>query len=426
MAAAMRSFVLIWMLGAGCRLFYGALASFRSPRPWVEHTALGAFMAAFWVIAATEIPPYVLQPVRVILLTALVAQMYYRLSIRKNLFLSVVFCGIYWLVSMLVVSVCYAFPANTLKGLGEDIELIVGCVHLFLMLVFYRRFRNRGLSLSQRKWSVFGLLSLCSLVVLVAFGMMSWEDRSGDHGVRLAALSGFALIQVGILYFMERLLEAEDKLQRLGLSQERTRSQMELYHNIQTAYEQQRRYLHDYKNQLQCIQGMVDKGDKEEALAYISRLTGEIRRSGDFVNANHGVVNVVLNQKYQEAREKGIVLTMGINDLSKLTLPEEDLVVLLVNLLDNAIEACELLEDQKVIKLKLMLEEAHLILSVCNPVREPVRIQGKTIATSKQDAGRHGIGLLNVDAVIRKNGGTSVIRCEEGWFSFSAMVPVGE
>lgn len=424
MAVIVRNLILIWMMGASCKLFYGALAPFRYSRPWVERTVTGAFMVAFWVIAVTAIPAYVLQPVRMILLTALVAQIYYRLSPMKNLFFSTLFCGIYWLISMLVVSACYAFPAKVAKGLEWYMEIMIGCVHLCLMLVFYRRYRNRSLGVPGKKWSLLGLFPLCTLVVLVSFGMMSWEDKWGDRGARLAALSGFALIWVGIFYFMERWVETENRLQRLRLSQERTRNQIELYHNIQAAYEQQRRYLHDYKNQLQCIQGMVEQGSREEALTYISRLTGGIQKSGDYVNTNHRVVNVVLNQKYQEALERGIVMTMGINDLSSLAIEEEDLVVLLVNLLDNAIEACEALEDHRVIKVKIMLEEDQLILSVCNPVKEHMRIQGKTIATSKQDVASHGMGLLNVDAVIRRNGGTSAIKCEDGWFSFSAMIPV--
>ena len=58
-------------------------------------------------------------------------------------------------------------------------------------------------------------------------------------------------------------------------------------------------------------------------------------------------------------------------------------------------------------------------------MKEPVRLKDNRIVTSKRDKSVHGIGLLNVDAVISKNGGTSVRKCEDGWFSFSAMIPPG-
>ena len=105
---------------------------------------------------------------------------------------------------------------------------------------------------------------------------------------------------------------------------------------------------------------------------------------------------------------------------------EEDLVTLLVNLLDNAIEACGKLAEGRIIQLKMALEEGELLLSVRNPVTEPVKIDGKTVESTKKNRFGHGIGLVNVDSVIQKNHGTSVLKCEGGWFSFSAMIPVLE
>ena len=270
---------------------------------------------------------------------------------------------------------------------------------------------------------MFALFPLCGMVVLMALSMISQDSHGGENAARLAALSAFGVVWMGVFYFFGNFLETEGKLQEARLSQERIQNQMELYQSIQAQYEQQRRYLHDYKNQLQSIQGMLLDGQKEDALSYISRLVGGIRKSGDAVNTNHRVVNIVLNRKYQEACEKGIAVTMAVNDLSGLSMDEEDLIVLLVNLLDNAIEACGKLETQRIIKLKLTMEEGWLILSIRNPVKEPLRIQGNVIVTTKGNAFRHGIGLRNVDAVIRKNKGTSVLTCEEGWFSFSAMIP---
>ncbi len=117
-----------------------------------------------------------------------------------------------------------------------------------------------------------------------------------------------------------------------------------------------------------------------------------------------------------------------INDLSALAMPEEDLVTLLANLLDNALEACDRLsnpnpEMKKIIQFKMVLEDGQLIVSVRNPVDQPVTIKNKTIATSKKNAVYHGIGLSNVDSVIQKYNGTSALICEDGWFSFTAIMP---
>ena len=55
-----------------------------------------------------------------------------------------------------------------------------------------------------------------------------------------------------------------------------------------------------------------------------------------------------------------------VNDLSKIVIKDEDLVVILANLLNNAIEACEKCEKKKTIKLKFVIEENLIVLSVRN------------------------------------------------------------
>lgn len=204
--------------------------------------------------------------------------------------------------------------------------------------------------------------------------------------------------------------------------QEKLQNQLELYQNMQENDMRRRRYLHDYKNQLGCIQGMLEAGRMQEALVYIKELNGSIRKGEDHVDTKHLVVNTVLNQKYLYAQERGITMVMAVNDLSSLSMSREDIVTLLVNLLDNAIEACEKLDENKIIRFKMILEEGGLTVSVRNPVREPVVVKGKVIATTKGEKDRHGLGFLNIQSVIEKNQGTSVMECRDGWFCFSAMI----
>lgn len=213
-------------------------------------------------------------------------------------------------------------------------------------------------------------------------------------------------------------------MQKLRLIHEQTKNQMNLYQSMRERYEQQRRFFHDYKNQINCLQGMIESGQMKEAMKYISDLNGSFQRGEMCVNTNHVAVNVMLNRKYQEACEKGIVMAVVSGDLSKLTMSEEHIVTLLGNLLDNAIEACGKLEQNRVIQFKMVIEDAQLVLSIRNPVKESVRIKDNRIVTSKRNKAQHGIGLLNVESVIRQNNGTAVLKCEDGWFSFTAMILV--
>lgn len=425
MKIIVRSLILSFLTGISCKLFFETLLSERRRwAKWIEHTEIFIFTAGWMLIAVTPIPPYILQPVRVILILFLITQIYYRTGIVRNLLSAVLFCGIYWLISIMLFSIINILPIEGNRNTYDMMEIFVEIILLCLMMAFRIVFKKSARGIAGLKWEKFGFFPMLVMVILVAVGMMTRNGTAAENYVRFIVIAGLAVLCVSIFYFAIWRLEKEEELRLLQLGRERAQNQMDMYHNMQKSYEQQRRLLHDYSNQLQCIQEMLARGETAETLKYLSGLTGNLKKSADYVNTNHMAVNVVLNRKYQDALEKGITITMSVNDLSGLTISEEEIVTLLVNLLDNAIEACEKLSGNKVIQFKMVLESEELTLSVRNPVKEPVRIKDNRIVTAKRDKTRHGIGLLNVDSVIKQNGGTSVLKCEDGWFYFAAMIPM--
>lgn len=421
-----RNVALSVLLGICCKVFFETFASRRKwKNRWMEHMEIPVFALGFMIIAVTPIPPFILQPVRLAAIVALAAQVCFQMKGWKNLVLSMLFCCMYWIISLFCVLAFYAFPlfqtGEAVNMLEYVIEGLLLCLCILIHFLFGKGFLTWTKGKRRVSWIIIPLLCMA---VIMAFNMMPWEGSIAENRTKMVAALGFVMINLYAFYVMGKQLEKEEEMHRLWMLHTRTENQMDMYRSMQKNYENQRRYLHDYKNQLNCIQGMVERGENEATLAYIAGLTGGLVKSADYVNTNHKAVNVVLNQKYQEACEKGITMTLSVNDLSGLTISEEEVVTLLVNLLDNGIEACEKLKSHKVIQFKMMVEEGQLILSVRNPVEEPVPIEGKRIATTKEDGRQHGIGLMNVDAVVRKNGGSSVLNCADGWFCFSAMIPL--
>lgn len=98
--------------------------------------------------------------------------------------------------------------------------------------------------------------------------------------------------------------------------------------------------------------------------SFVNKISGQISKELDFICTNNVIVDAVLNTKYQEIRDKGIVFVFKINDLSSLNISDEDVVVIMSNLLNNAIEACEKCRGDKIIKLKIVIEDNNAIISV--------------------------------------------------------------
>ena len=170
--------------------------------------------------------------------------------------------------------------------------------------------------------------------------------------------------------------------------------------------------MHDYKNQIRTMQVLLKEGDTQAAAELAERLTESISVEMSAVNTNHPVVNAVLNQKFHAAKEQGVSMIFRVGDMSGMRLDGEEIVILLSNLLDNAIHECVKVVKagrKAVINIKLVQEGGKLIFSVRNPVAEKVQVT-------------EGIGLSNVKAVADKYGGDFAVSCDEEKFQAVVML----
>lgn len=416
-----KSLILSVMLGISCKEYYGVILPKRKMRyKWMEKTVVFAFIMGFMIISVTPIPPYILQPIRVIVITWIIGQIYFKAKWIYYPVLSVFFCGIIWMLSSIVVSILWLCPLE--YHVIEYIFDPIWCMLLlFLMFGFSYRFKGKFNIFDKGKGIYFGIFPVISITFLMILSV--WGENEAGYNIRYILIIGFGIASILIFYFICSVLIKDAHMKSLQVENELVRNQMSMYRSMEQSYRQQQKYMHDYKNQLSCIQGLLEKGQVKESLNYIEELTGGIRKNTDYIDTNHVIVNVILNQKYQYALENKITMVINVNDLSRLVMKKEDLVILLSNLLDNAIEACKNIAADKIIQLKMVIEEESLILSVRNPMNTLPKMEGKRILSSKKDKRNHGIGLLNIENVVRKNLGTSSIKCEDGYFSFSAMIP---
>ena len=112
MEAVTKCILFSLMMAISCRTFFDTLLPRRHFRhPWAGRTVIPAFLAGFLVIAVTPIPPYIFQPVRVILITFLAVKIYYQAGSLKSFIACMLFCGIYWIISLLTASALICFPS---------------------------------------------------------------------------------------------------------------------------------------------------------------------------------------------------------------------------------------------------------------------------------------------------------------------------
>lgn len=109
-----------------------------------------------------------------------------------------------------------------------------------------------------------------------------------------------------------------------------------------------------------------------------------------------------------------------------------DICSIFANALDNAIEACENMpeERERIIRLEIKKAGQFFAIKLINTYeerREGINLgklfDGKERRTSKKDKSLHGYGTQNINATVEKNNGILKSEAGEGWFTLSIMLP---
>ncbi len=194
-----------------------------------------------------------------------------------------------------------------------------------------------------------------------------------------------------------------------------------------------RKVRHEMKNHMANIKGLAGAGEYGEIEDYVRRMDETMQELEYKYMTGNAVTDVIINDKCRRAEKAGIRFDADFRYGGEI--PVFDLGIILNNLLDNAIEACEKHEPGKgYIHLVLKRKKQFLLLEVENSFdgAAPVRMGRNLIpVTTKQSTmpgiiTEHGIGLENVRDVAERYFGGVNIKVKEDVFHVTVMLQQGE
>ena len=180
-------------------------------------------------------------------------------------------------------------------------------------------------------------------------------------------------------------------------------------------------WKHDFKNHITMISGLLEIGTKEDAISYINEINSSIRQLDKNLYTDSIAINSILISKIKVAEEKGIKISLDLKMNTDIKISNIDICVILGNLLDNAIEACSIINGYKYIELKIVSEFDKLIIKISNNTNSYLNeVNGKFLTTKNNRV--HGIGLIQVDNTVKKYNGYINRKHENNVFTTYLMI----
>ncbi|BCN29424.1 ATP-binding protein [Anaeromicropila herbilytica] len=205
--------------------------------------------------------------------------------------------------------------------------------------------------------------------------------------------------------------------------------------DMEQLYDGIRGMKHDLKNYTFEIEALLslEKEDHGEYQSEINQYLQGIYTSLDKFDMKYKtgnpIIDVVLNRKYQQAKENEITFTSNLIYPKNLNISAFDLSIILNNALDNALEACmnrrlRIDKNDTFITLNAYQKGKMFFIEVNNNFHGSIKYQDhkKELATTKTDQGIHGMGIKNIRNCADKYFGELLIEVKEDVFQLTIML----
>jgi sensor histidine kinase YesM len=236
------------------------------------------------------------------------------------------------------------------------------------------------------------------------------SEKVGDSNLSLyyAVIIGFSiLIQIICLSLIYLFYSREQYKTVNQVIEEYSGKQIEYYKALLAQEEDTRKFRHDIKNHILCIQELLDMGKPNEAKEYIQEIYQDLSKIACIYDTGNDIVNAIINYYAAKGKEDQIRLQVKGQLHPELSIPMLHMCTIVSNLLSNAYEATMKIDpsEDKVIHIELLSGSKYFKLIVRYPIAEYQKNLSDNPQSSKADQRSHGFGIRNVKAILTQYDG---------------------
>lgn len=369
-----------------------------------------------------------------VILHCLFALLLFKSSIVQVISVQIIFVGLS-IVLELVVMFGFALIKGTsdLNMIQESYVYFIGgvlsqtLILIIIIIISHVMKKDNFGVLKTKEWLLIMLLPLLTIgIVLSVFYSFNHDITELQVGVLCWVVFGILIMNLSQYYLVRDLARKESSIIESQIITERARTTNLLYDQLAKDRETQKAKDHDTIKLLTTAVSMAKSEGNKELYNYLSESLEVVENSIDVFDCGNPVINALINTKYYEARHNDVPVNYLLEDLSSCVIADPDMVSIIANILDNAIEAslkCD--KEQRMIRFKVLHSEGCLRISCENNYVGNLYINEKGIKSDK-DADGHGYGLLNIKSTVQKYSGECSIDTDNNLFRIVVIIPISD
>lgn len=294
--------------------------------------------------------------------------------------------------------------------------LFVILANLSTMVVLFIMWRTKAKAYSLKKVSnviAFVAIPLLAMMILyITMYVMILTNFQSNIIILLSIICVSMIVIAGIVWFMIAKINKDNEIKtKLLLSEQKANLYKQNIISSNSQIETIKLLKHDMKNNISCIDALIEEENYDEAHNICHSLTNKYTSIGTIVNTKNYLLNAVLNVEIEKAKSYGIPVKLSITNDLKMFKNSSDIISLIGNILDNAISY---LSKNKVknneINFSTGYEGSYSIIKCRNNILDSVLFNNPSLKTDKEDKDNHGKGITIINSIAHKYNGDVIIK----------------
>lgn len=220
----------------------------------------------------------------------------------------------------------------------------------------------------------------------------------------MAALIFISLIDISTFWLYDKVNEVYGEKIEKQMMQERIEMYERTFQIIQQKDKKIKSLEHDMKTHLLLLNSYIKDGNYTEASNYINKMADFTNVPNEYVETGNLELDSILNYSLDKAEKLQCKTEIDITVPDSSFMPGIDMNIILGNLLDNALEALELI-DEKYLYIGISYKKGVLIIRIRNSFDGIIEKKGESLQSRKKEKQKHGIGMENIKEIVDKYDG---------------------
>ena len=294
--------------------------------------------------------------------------------------------------------------------------LFVILANLSTMVVLFIMWRTKAKAYSLKEVSnviAFVAIPLLAMMILyITMYVMILTNFQSNIIILLSIICVSMIVIAGIVWFMIARINKDNEIKtKLLLSEQKANLYKQNIISSNSQIETIKLLKHDMKNNISCIDALIEEENYDEAHNICHSLTNKYTSIGTIVNTENYLLNAVLNVEIEKAKSYGIPVKLSITNDLKMFKNSSDIISLIGNILDNAISY---LSKNKVktneINFSTGYEGSYSVIKCRNNILDSVLFNNPSLKTDKEDKDNHGKGITIINSIAHKYNGDVIIK----------------